>query len=214
VAIDYARLPLEFEANQGQTDPRVRFLARGDRYTLFLTSNEAVLSLQTTPARSNVILRLALVGANPRERAEGLDRQPGVSNYFIGSDPRRWRTGVPNYARVRYRSVYPGVDLVYYGNQRRLEYDFVIAPGADPRAIELRVSGARIRLDSRGNLQLDAPDGEVTLRRPLIYQESSRGRREITGGYTLRGDGRVGFRVGPYNPARPLVIDPTLLYST
>ena len=224
VAIDYAHLPLLFEPNQGQTDPRVKFLVRGPGYTLFLTADEAVLSLQVPRGRSDdsararglaqAAVRLALAGANPQARVEGLDRQQGVSNYFLGNDPRRWRTGIPNFARVQYHRIYPGVDLVYYGNERQLEYDFVIAPGADPRAIELRVSGAQARLDARGDLQLRTAGGAVTLRQPLIYQVSSSGRREIAGSYALRGNGRIGFRVGPYDPARRLVIDPTLAYST
>jgi Beta-propeller repeat/Abnormal spindle-like microcephaly-assoc'd, ASPM-SPD-2-Hydin/HYDIN/CFA65/VesB-like, Ig-like domain len=217
IKASYARLQLRFEANVGQTDSRVKYLARGAGYTLFLTSEEAVLALRRQPASEarEAVVRFRLEGANSGAHAEGLDRLPGTSNYFIGNDPDRWRAGVPNFARVRFRSVYPGVDVVYYGQQRELEYDFVIAPGADPRSIEFRVRGAQqIRLDDRGDLVLKTRGGEVSLRRPVIYQESSGERHEIAGGYALRGNGRIGFAVAGYDASQPLVIDPALVYST
>src|SRR2546427_8518110 len=120
VSESYGRLPLQFEQNQGQTDKSVRFLARGPGYGLYLTGNEAVLALgKPTP----LALRMRLVGAAPAPRVIGLDELPGKANYFTGSDPAKWRTNVPTYAKVRYEQVYPGIDLVYYGNQRQLEYD-------------------------------------------------------------------------------------------
>src|SRR3982074_3815304 len=145
VVAAYRKFPLSFEANQGQADKRVKFLARGLGYTLFLTDQEAVLALpQVTPAAekqsskdSTAVLRMKLVGANPSARILGVNRQPGSSNYFIGNDPARWQTNVANSSRVSYSNAYPGIDLVYYGNQQQLEYDFVVAPGADPRAILL-----------------------------------------------------------------------------
>src|SRR5882762_8906488 len=146
----YGRLPLSFEPNEGQTDRRVKFLSRGAAKTLFLTSTEAVLVLRS--GRENdeglsrlantekldsqeSVLRMKLLGASRDAEVKGLERLPGKSNYFIGNDPRKWRPGVAEYCRVRYSEIYPGVDLVYYGNQRELEYDFILAPGADPQQI-------------------------------------------------------------------------------
>ncbi len=239
IKASYARLPLQFEANVGQTDSRVKYLARGAGYTLFLTCDGAVLALHRQPANEDrrdrgasgtrgaksvssdfpatrdAVVRFRLEGANSAARIEGFGRLPGTSNYFIGNDPGRWRAGVPHFARVRFRSVYPGVDLLYYGQQRELEYDFVVAPGADPRSIEFRVSGVQqIRLDDRGDLVLKTGGGEVSLRRPVIYQNSAGERREIAGGYALRGKDRIGFSVAGYDASRPLVIDPALVYST
>src|SRR5262249_10257589 len=118
------KLPLQFEANQGQAPKEVRFLARGPGYGIYLTSRDALLVF----AREQAPLRMALVGANRKPQASGIDELPGKANYFIGKDPSKWRTGVPTYAKVRYEQVYPGVDLVYYGSQHQLEYDFVVAP--------------------------------------------------------------------------------------
>ena len=150
---DYGRLPLHFEENRGQTDARVRFLSRGSGYALFLTRDEAVLQLRKAdpgPAGIRnpqlgppVTLRMRLAGANPNAEARGVEDLPGKANYLIGNDPSRWRTGIPTYARVLYRNVYAGVDLVYYGNQRQLEHDFVVAPGADPKQIRLAVEGSQ-----------------------------------------------------------------------
>ena len=234
IIAQYEELPLEFEANQGQTAPEVKYLARGSGYTLFLTANDAVLSLaeaeragltlrlrsgqEAAPAialAGRTVVRLSLEGANRASKIEGIDRLPATSNYFLGNDPSDWQSGVPNFARVRYRGIYPGVDLIYYGKQRKLEYDFIVAPGADPRSIEFRVAGARrTRLDDDGNLVLEAEGGEVELQRPAIYQEFPEGRREIAGGFVLRGGDTVGFRLADYDRSRPLVIDPALVYST
>ena len=158
LSVGYGKLPLSFEANQGQSDDQVKFLARGQGYGLFLTPTEAVLSLRAprtqtlaaerrdrhAPSRcrpSAAVVRMRLVGANTHPELTGLDPLPGKSNYFIGDDPARWQRDVPNYARVKYAGVYPGIDLVYYGNQRQLEYDIVVAPGADPAAHRARLRG-------------------------------------------------------------------------
>ena len=139
-AVSYGRLPLTFEANTGQTDPAVKFLSRGPGYTLFLTPTEAVLGLIKAPG-DGTVLRMTLVGAHPSPRIAGLEELPGKVNYFIGTEPAPCGTNVPTYARVKYESVYPGVDLVYYGHQGQLEYDFVVAPGVDPKAITLAFEG-------------------------------------------------------------------------
>ena len=140
---------------------------------------------------------------------------PGRTDYFIGKDPQNWKTGIPSYSRVEYEDVYPGVNLVYYGNQRRLEYDFVVAPGTDPKVIQLRVDGARsVSLDPQGNLLCRVPGGQIELEKPLVYQDVNGVRKEVAGNYVLRGDSKIAFVVGGYDSTRPLVLDPVLSYST
>ena len=225
-------LPLSFEANQGQTDARVKFLSRGPGYTLFLTGDEVALEMQESGAkwfepvselprtkdnaqRTASVLRLKLVGASPNAVVTGADELPAKSNYFIGNDPKKWRSNVPTYAKVKYACAYPGVDLVFYGNQRQLEYDFVVPPGADASRIELRLEGSKkVSLDTEGNLVVAVEGGEVQLQKPLLYQEGSRGRREVPGGYVLKGTRDVAFKVGAYDRTKSLVIDPVLAYST
>jgi len=161
------------------------------------------------------VLRLHMAGANPHPQVVGLDRLPGVSNYFIGRDPRHWRTNVPAYARVAYRNIYPGVDLVYYGNQGHLEYDFVVAPGASARAIRLALSGAgQVHLDRQGDVLLHLPHGDLRQVKPLVYQEEGSTRRSVSGRYVQRQGGVIGLQVGAYDQHRPLIIDPVLTYST
>ncbi len=233
----YGRLPLSFEANQGQTYSQVKFLARNRGYNLFLTPTEAVLTLSrpvgpTTPQRKGAaqaiawpedaqattaytVLRMQLLGANPAPRVTGLDKLPGQVNYFTGNDTRKWVTNIPTFARVQYQDVYPGVNLVYYGDQRQLEYDFVVTPGADPDAIELAFQGTdQLEIDAGGNLVLQIDDGRVILHAPTIYQRIDGVKQAIPGGYVLQGEHRVGFRVGSYDAGRYLFIDPVLNYST
>jgi hypothetical protein len=202
LAKTYGKLPLSFEVNRGQTDRRVKFLSRGSGYNLFLTPTEAVLVLHRATANqarhsadaqaevtereaektSSTVLRMQLVGANAATRISGLQELPGKSNYFIGNDPKKWRTNVPNYGRVQIHDVYQGVDLMYYGNQRQLEDDFVVAPGADPRAITMAIAGARkVSIDAQGELVIASPGGEVRLRKPVIYQRAGGVLHEIAG---------------------------------
>src|SRR5262249_37507418 len=211
----YGRLPLRFEANAGQMDARVKFFSRGAGYGLFLMANEAVLeSWKGNDNTRSSTLRMKLVNANARPKIEGLDQLPGQSNYLIGADPKLWQRGVPNYAKVRYREVYPGVDLVFYGNQNRLEYEFVVAPGADPNTIRLRFYDAgRISADAGGDLISETANGLARRRKPEIYQEMNGERRVITGGYELRSDNQIKFRVGAYNETKPLVINPAISYT-
>ena len=130
------------------------------------------------------VVRMQLAGANPELHPIGTEPLPGTANYFLGNDPAKWHTGVPTYARVRYRGVYPGVDLVYYGNQRQLEYDFVVAPGADPKPIQLRFDGAKsLKLDGAGNLVIAAVNGEVAFQKPVIYQLAGAVRRPRGGAF-------------------------------
>src|SRR2546425_9931333 len=186
----YGKLPLAFETNQGQSDPQVKFLSRGTGYSLFLTADTAVLSLQpsvpsplshrgkTSDSQSaRAVLQMKLVNTNPKTQLIGLDELPGRSNYFIGNDPTKWHTNVRQFSKVRYENVYPGMDLVYHGHQRELEYDFVLQPGTDPRTIGMRIQGARrLRLE-RGDLVMTTGMGDGHLRSPPIYQEGS-GRRK------------------------------------
>jgi len=213
VVDSYGKLPLSFEANRGQTAPQVKFLARGPGYTLFLTADAAVLSLARQ--KTNAVLRMRLQGANARASVTGADALPGKSNYFIGSDPSQWRTNVPTYAAVKYAAVYPGIDLVYHGNQRLLEYDFLVAPGADPQAIGIRFQGARkLTVNRDGALVIGLGGSEVIEPAPVVYQEIGGRRQAVAGRYVLRGRGRVGFSVPEYDRSQALVIDPTLVYST
>jgi hypothetical protein len=235
VSETYGKLPLQFEANRGQTHKDVRFLSRGPGYGLYLTAGEAVLVLSKpnvdarrdalrtqvrpdTPAQEkSVALRMSLVGAAHKPVVSGLDELPGKANYFIGKDRSKWRTNVPTYAKVQYENIYPGVDLVYYGNQRQLEYDFVVAPGADPKKIVLGFKGAdKLEIDAQGELVLHASGGDIRQHKPIIYQEINGVRHAIDGGYVRKGADRVGFQVAAYDASRPLVIDPpvVLSYST
>jgi uncharacterized repeat protein (TIGR01451 family) len=212
--LDLSQLPLNFEPNQGQTDPQVKFLARGAGYGVFLTADQAILSLRSSAQASSVV-RMQLAGANPAAAAAGTSPLPGKSNYFIGNNPAKWHSGVPQFARVRYQSVYPGVDLVYYGNQGRLEYDFEVAPGADPSQIGLRFHGQEsANLDAGGDLILASGGNEVRLKAPRIYQEFGTEQRPVAGRFALQQDGSVGFELGAYDRRRTLVIDPELTYST
>lgn len=237
----YGRLPLSFEVNQGQSDARVRFLARGPGYSLFLTAGDAVLNLIAPPTTARgtggvharlftpadpravpvakvggTVLRLRLIGANPRATIEGLDRLPATAAYLLGRNARQWRHAVPTYARVAYRGVYPGIDLIYDGGQGRLEYTWTVRAGANPRAIRLGVRGARgLALDRQGNLLLRTGDGATLVQRvPAAYQEIGGRRRAVAARYVLPGQGVVGLALGRYDHARPLVIDPVLAYST
>ena len=224
----YGRVPLAFEANQGQTDPQVKFVSRGPGYGLFLTPSEAVLTLRraskhepnsprakaSLQEEESAVLRMKLVGASAAAtEVSGKDELSSKSNYFIGNDPKKWRTNIRQYARVRYANLYSGVDLVYYGNQRELEYDFVLQPGADPNAIRLRIEGAsKLRLES-GDLVLSSPGGDVRLRRPFAYQKMNGTKKEIRSHYVVS-EHEVGFRIGSYDRGQPLIIDPVLAYST
>jgi hypothetical protein len=219
------RLPIAFEANAGQADRSIKFLARGSGYTVALTSTEALLSV-SKPATSGEagrprieteVLRMTLVGASDRARVEGRDLLPGRSHYYAGNDRANWHTNIPMYERVAYEAVYPGIDLVYYGNQRQLEYDFIVAPGADPRAIALAFAGARdMRIDADGALVLALSRGEIRQPAPVVYQDIRGVRKSVPGRFVIKDQEtrRVAFEVGRYDTTRPLVIDPTIAYST
>ena len=166
-------------------------------------------------SKTRAVVRMELVGANPMAHAFGFEDLPGKSNYFLGKDPKKWRTNIPTYAKVKYQNIYPGVDLVYYGSQRRMEYDFVVAPGCDPRGIALEFRGAdKISVDSQGDLVLQMGAGDLRLRKPAIYQLVNGMRRSVSGNYILRDKRFVSFRVEAHDSSKPLVVDPVLVYST
>jgi hypothetical protein len=209
----YGKLPLSFEANHGQTDPRVKFLSRTSKYTLFLTVDEAVFTLRGDQAAPGV-LRMKLHHANSAPSVIGVEELAGKSNYFVGSDPANWRTNNPTYAEVKYEGVYPGIDLVYYGNQRQLEYDFIVAPGADPRQIAFDVTGSkRIRRNSHGDLVFQMGADEIRWRKPAVYQQKDGLRRQISARYVISNTNRIAFELARYDARQPLYIDP-LIYST
>ena len=229
---DYGKLPLAFEPNTGQTDARVRFLARGGGMTTFFTDAETVMVLSRSrqvkkpegPGRpealagevEQAVVRMKLAGAGQPRRATGLEKLSGISNYFIGNDPAKWRTDVPHFARIQYEGVYPGIDLVWYGNQQRLEYDFVVAPGADPRQIQVAYEGVEsLRLDAGGNLVLRTALGEMRQQKPRVYQEVGGKQVEVEARYTIVARDRVTFALARYDRKRELRIDPVVLvYST
>lgn len=227
----YARSPLSFEANRGQTAEQVKFVSRGPGYTLFLTNDEAVLALRDhskVHQAAGTTLRLQFVGANRHATVKGLEELPGKSNYFVGNDPKQWQTGIPAYARVKYHDVYPGVDVNYYGTQQQLEFDFVVAPGADPSQIALHLQAdpsakaqkqGKLRVDNHGDLVESTRAGELRLRKPTVYQIiANAGEAEkklVETKYVLKKNFQVGFEVGSYDKTRELVIDPIVpFYST
>ena len=208
-------VPLSFEANQGQTDSQVKFLSHGDGYSLFLTSNEVVFKLRT-PAGVKAppsVFRMKLLGAKRNAQVSGADKLPGVANYFIGNDAKKWRSGIGAYGKVKYRGIYPGVDAVFYGNQRQLEYDFVVAPGADPKQISLGLIGVTPSLDIEGNVLLRLADGDLALKKPIVYQNIEGGKKLVDARYTIAG-GKVRFQLGRYDHSQTLVIDPAFTYLT
>ncbi len=212
------QLPLIFEPNQGQAGPGAKFLARGAGYTLFLETTGAVLATQTAhaaPLNRERLVGMKLVGANPAAILTGADPLPGKSNYLIGNDPQKWQRGVSQFAGVHYAGVYPGIDLVFYGNQGHLEYDFRVAPGADPSRAELEFEGAKKLKLNGGDLILTGDEeGGLRLQAPQIYQRDGDRRTSVAGRFVLRAGNRVGFEVGPYDRSRELIIDPVLSFST
>jgi Beta-propeller repeat len=253
---NYGKLPLAFEENRGQFDPRARFISRGAGYSLFLTTDEAVLSVPGGKANnkeprtnrsnqvhhsqvtddlfgsaskqqiSNLNLVMKLVGSDPHATVSGLDEIPTKSNYLMGNDPKKWQTNLPNYAKVKYAGVYPGIDLIYYGNQGRLEYDFVVAPGADPDNIRFSVAADHtsatahravpVRITAHGDLIVKTDSGEIRLHKPIAYQTNGSADKDyVETQYVLRREqSQISLALAPYDRSRPLVIDPVLSYST
>ena len=218
----FRNLPMSFEADPNGSPHK--FTARGEGYELALSGAEAALRLRSSE------VRLKLKGANPSPRAEGVDELPGKSNYIVGSDRGKWRANVANFAKVRYRDVYPGVDVVYYGAGRQIEYDFIVAPGANPDNIRMEFGGAEsLTIEASGDLTLRAGGEELRMRKPVICQEGRGEGKTIDGHYVIHNRPRamaairnpqfatrnqeVGFEIGDYDRSLPLVIDPVLSYS-
>jgi len=224
----YGNLPLSFEPNRGQADPRVRFLSRAGNRTLWLTEDEAVLALgRASHSRASkaaaggeanpdalAVLRMKFLGANANSPLDGEDKQPGTVNYFVGK-PEEWLTKVPTYARVRYRNLYPGIDLLFYGNNRELEYDVVVSPGADPEQLRFAVQGAQqVRIDEAGSLVITTSAGDLVQQKPKTYQRKGSQLVPVSGEYVVTAKNEVGFRLGRYDRRAAVVIDPVLRYST
>ncbi|MCI0626203.1 MAG: SBBP repeat-containing protein [Acidobacteria bacterium] len=230
----HSTLPLTFEANEGQAEARVRFLSRGRGYALLLTDTEAFLKLSTaaeprmqragrpSTAQSSgdsrgaaSTVRLKLHGANPHPQVRGTDPMPAKSHYFLGRDPQKWKTGVSHYSKVHYQGVYPGIDLVYYGNQGQLEYDYLVAAGANPDSITFQFQGIEdLAIDAKGDLVIASEAGQLRLNRPRSYQVVNGAPRAVASSYRMKGERQVGFELAAFDPELPLVIDPVLSYST
>jgi len=230
---NFGALPLAFEANQGQTDPQVKFLARGSGYTVFLTGNETVFALHSSPAPTapasnpaerfhqrraqkqiDASISMKLAGGNSQAPITAQNELPGRSNYFIGGDPSQWHTGVKQYSRVAYRNVYPGVDMAFHGQQRQLEFDFIVAPNATAAPIGFNVAGAsKISTDADGNLVLASKAGNVLLHKPVAYQVKNNSREAVDASFVVEAN-KIGFTLGNYDRSRELVIDPSVTYAT
>jgi Beta-propeller repeat/Viral BACON domain len=208
----FAKLPLSFEENKGQTDSQVKYLTRGPGFILYLTGNEIVLMGQDA---SSGVFRMKLERANQHAKVEPLDKLPGFTNYFIGNDPSQWRTHVANYGKVAVRDIYPGIDLIVYGDQRQLEYDLAVAPGADPNRIRVKFEGAEsMQPQSNGDMVIRVDGTEIVQRKPVIYQMIGGQRRLVDGHFALRGKNQMAFEVARYDARKPLVIDPAVLVGT
>lgn len=214
---NYGQIPLSFEANVGQTDSQVKFLTHGTGYAVFLTDQAAVISLPRADyatSRISDVVRLQLLGSNPAPHITGVGEQSHRSNYFVGSNPADWRTDITNFSRVRFEEAYPGIDVVYYGKQRQLEYDFLVAPGADPSAIRMSFTGQTgLAVNEAGQLVLQTGGGPIYQDAPVLYQDIDGVRHAVDGGYVAGTGGEVSFEIGDYDRSQPLVIDPVLVYS-
>jgi hypothetical protein len=212
----YAKIPLSFVANDGQADKQVKFTTRGSGYSLALAPTTFTLAVADSRNQNEAsVLQATLLGGNAAANVTGLERLQTTTNYFIGNDPRKWQTNIPNYAKVKYSSVYPGVDLVFYGNQNLLEYDFIVSPGADANSIALGFAGITdLRVDEKGDLLLRTDAREIRQSKPIVYQQTNGARRMIPASYLVKDKQQVAFQIADYDRSQPLVIDPTLAFST
>lgn len=216
VATDPMEGPISFEPNQGQADQPVQFIARGPGYTLCLTHEAVLISFEALVGRteaSSQPVTIKLIGANSAAALIPKNQLPTKSSYFLGSDPRNWRTGIPTFAQVEFRDVYPGIDVGYHGTHGYLEYDFVVASGAAPSRIVLSLAGAgKPVLDAHGDVLLRTEQLEVRFRKPAAYQELEGSKRPVNARYTIR-NRQIRVVVGAYDLSKPLVIDPVLSYA-
>jgi len=227
VTNQYGKIPLSFEPNVGQSDPQVQYISRASGYTLFLTPRETVFLLKSGTAKighssklakfePGSSLRLQFLNSNPGASLSAASKLPGKINYLIGNDSKSWHTNIPTFAKIAQHDVYRGIDVVYYGTQQQLEYDFVVSAGADPGAIALSFGGSKkVRVDQAGDLIVSVAAGDVRMRKPLAYQQAAGGERKlVAANYVLRGANRASIYVGAYDPKQTLIIDPILEYST
>jgi len=218
IADTYGKLPISFEPNVGQTDESVRYVARGRGYAMFLTGNQAKLNLQGDRGKA-ASLEMTIENGNDSPVVTGLAESASKTNYLVGNDPSKWQTDVPNYSRVKYEQIYPGIDMIYYGNGQKLEYDLIVSPQADPRNIALSFSGASsAEIDKNsGDLLLTTSVGTLRQLKPIAYQETDGVKREISSAYRLRsnedGTARIAIDLGEYDRSKELVIDPILAYG-
>ena len=214
------KMKMHFEPNLGQVDESVKFLSRGEGYTLFLTPNEAVLSLQESrnserTEKANSIVKMRFKGANANPQINGHNELPGKSNYFLGNNPDEWQTNIPNYSSVEYKNVYRGIDLIYYGNEGQLEYDFMVSPNGDPKDIVLHFDDQdKPKIDKQGNLVFMDKNQKLFMKPPVAYQTKQDTREIIDAKYTYIGKDQIGFDIGDYDMEIPLVIDPVIIFST
>ncbi len=206
-------MPVRFEANAGQYNPKVKFTARTEGYSLFFTGRDVVFVPSGVGSKA---VTISLGQANAAPLVDGVNALPAKTSYFTGNRKESWKTGVSQYERVRYTGVYPGVDLVYYGNGRQLEYDFVLKPAANPRQIQMKFGGADVvRMAANGDLLVRAGDRELTQKKPVAYQLNAAGvRQEVACRFRMTGRHAAGFEVGSYDTSRELIIDPPLVYSS
>ena len=209
----YAKIPLSFAANYGQAHKDVKFISRGSGYSLALAP--ASFTLAVADKNSAAVLQATVLGGNAAAQLTGVERLLTTTNYLTGSDPRKWKTNVPNYAKVKYSGVYRGIDLVFYGNQNQLEFDFIVSPGADPGVIALGFEGITdLRVDEKGDLILRTAAGEIRQSRPVVYQQINNARKIIPSSYLIKDKNKIAFQIANYDRSKPLVIDPTLAFST
>lgn len=245
---NYAALPVSFEANQGQTDPQVKYMARGNGYKLYLTSSQAILRVSGRHGDSDVRdmmmnkrrgaaetkawikkrygnahrgsssqaeVRMNLLGPGAEATLSANEPQHAKLNYFIGKDPAKWLTNVPLYGRVNYSNVYPGIDLAFHGTAQRLEFDYLVSPGADPKPIQVSFEGIdKLQTNESGDLILTTSAGPVELHKPVAYQVKDGVRSDVDARFVIKGHDQIAFAVGAYDHSRELVIDPTVFYST
>lgn len=215
---NYSKLPLSFEANSGQTDSQVKFFSRGKGYSLLLTEKETLLMLKNDKEKTPTTVKMQFVGSNPKPKLEAIGERVGKINYFIGNDKKNWHTNLSEYNKVKYESVYPGIDAIYYGNQQQLEYDLIVNPGASPEQIIVKLDinnpNSSLSVDAEGNLVIPTNTGNLYKHKPIIYQEINGIKEFIAGNYQLKGNNTFSFEVNDYDLTKPLVIDPVFVYST
>ncbi|MEO7702082.1 MAG: Ig-like domain-containing protein [Opitutus sp.] len=210
----YGNLPIAFEENAGQVDARVRFLSRGAGYQLFLTDASSMLALRADDGRQAAV-RMSFAGAHLDSRAVGLEKRATATNYLVGGDPASWRSNIANFDKVRYPSIYPGIDAEYHASQGKLEYDLIVAPGADPSLVQVSFEGTQgLSLSKEGDLLLETNAGQVSQLKPVAYQVIDGVRREVEARYNVVSPQRVSFELGNYDRDHQLIIDPVLVYST